>query len=141
VTADPWPDALLTRMRAICADLPESYEQPAWVGVRWRIRQQTFAHVLTITEGWPPAYARAAATDGPAHILMVLANGPELEALRHSGHPYFSTPWRRTEVGIHITERSDWIEIAELVTESYCNRAPRRLAALVRNNHQHAEGE
>ena len=39
------------------------------MGTRWRIRKRTFAHVLTIEAGWPPAYARAAATDGPCTVL------------------------------------------------------------------------
>jgi hypothetical protein len=57
----PVPPAVLARLREVCACLPEAREEAAWVGVRWRIRQQTFAHVLMIDQGRPPAYAKAAA--------------------------------------------------------------------------------
>ena len=64
------PDALVDRLGAVCGALPEVVEEAAWVGTRWRVRGKTFAHVLSIDEGWPPAYARAAATNGPAVVLM-----------------------------------------------------------------------
>lgn len=119
-------------MRSICLGLPDAYEETAWVGVRWRVRSRTFAHILTIDAGWPPAYATAAATDGPAHVLMFRSAGPELDALRECGRPFFPTPWRSDEVGVHLTDATDWAEVAELVTDSYCTQAPARLAVRVR---------
>ena len=118
-------------LRAACRALPESYEEDAWVGIRWRIRTRTFAHVLTIGDGRPPAYARAAGTDGPAVVLMFRAGGDELTALRSGGAPFFAPTWRADEVGMLVDERSAPREIAELVTESYCRLAPKRLAARV----------
>ena len=53
------PTEILDAVRAVCLALPDAYEEAAWVGTRWRIRGKTFAHVLTIDAGWPPAYARA----------------------------------------------------------------------------------
>jgi hypothetical protein len=44
----------LSALRSLCLGLPESHEESAWVGTRWRIRARTFAHVLTIDAGWPP---------------------------------------------------------------------------------------
>ena len=63
------PNAILARLRKACLALPEAHEEQAWVGTRWRIRKETFAHVLMIAEGWPPVYARAAGTDGPVCVL------------------------------------------------------------------------
>jgi hypothetical protein len=111
--------------------LPETREEAAWVGTRWRVRTKTFAHVLTIDAGWPPAYARAAATDGPATVLMFRSTGAELAALRDGGPPFFAPPWRADEVGLLIGDDVDWAEIRELLTESYCVQAPAKLAALV----------
>jgi hypothetical protein len=125
------PDAVLRRLRPLCLALPEAYEERAWVGVRWRVRRQTFAHVLSIDEGWPPAYARAAGTDGPAVVLMIRSTGPELGVLRTLGHPYFAPPWRSDEVGSLLGDGTDWDEVAELVIESYCVQAPRHLASKV----------
>jgi YjbR protein len=127
---------LVARLRDVCLALPEAYEEIAWVGVRWRVREQTFAHVLAIEAGWPPAYAAAAGTDGPAAVLMFRSEGPELDALRNGGRPYFAPRWRSDEVGLLLSagdrDAVDWDEVAELVTDSYCTRAPRRLADEVR---------
>ena len=40
--------ALVARVAAICLALPEAHEQDAWIGVRWRIRQRTFAHLAHV---------------------------------------------------------------------------------------------
>lgn len=128
MTTSAVPDELVARLRSICLALPETYEEPAWTGTRWRVRHKTFAHILTIADGWPPAYASAAHTDGPAHVVMVRSTDDELEALRQLGPPYFPTPWRSDEIGVHLTADTDWTEITELVSDSYRNQAPRGLA-------------
>jgi len=125
------PDDLVARIRSVCLSLPEAHEEQAWVGTRWRIRTRTFAHVLEVDSGWPPAYARAAGVDGPATILMFRSSSPELEALLRSGHPFFGTPWRPDEVGLVLEAAVDWDEIAELLTESYRVLAPRTLTRLL----------
>ncbi|WP_377450478.1 hypothetical protein [Rhodococcoides fascians] len=68
-------------VRQMCLALPETYEEQAWVGTRWRVRGRTFAHVLDIVDGTPPAFATAAGTDGPAHVLVFRSRGIELDAL------------------------------------------------------------
>ena len=120
---------VLAAVRAVCLGLPDAYEEPAWVGTRWRIRSKTFAHVLLIDVGWPPAYTRAADKDGPVTVLMFRSTGEELGALRNSGHPFFAPPWRADEIGMVIETDVDWAEVAELLTESYRALAP---ATLVR---------
>jgi hypothetical protein len=123
--------ALLADLRRICLALPEAYEEQAWVGTRWRVRQRTFAHVLVIDAGWPPAYARAAATDGRGAVLMFRSSGPDLDALRAGGPPFFAPPWRSDEVGLVLGDDVDRRELGELVTASYCVLAPKKLAATV----------
>jgi hypothetical protein len=59
------PREIVARLRSICLDLPEASEEPAWVGTRWSVRKNNFAHVLMIDAGWPPAYAKAAGASGP----------------------------------------------------------------------------
>ena len=116
---------IVEQLRSVCLALPEAYEESAWVGTRWRVRTKTFAHVLTIDAGWPPAYARAAATDGPATVLTFESSGPELAALSETGRPFFKPRWRPTVVGMLIEAGVDWNEVAELLTESYCVLARR----------------
>ncbi|GAA2070766.1 MmcQ/YjbR family DNA-binding protein [Actinomadura alba] len=128
--ADAPPD-IVTRLRSVCLGLPEAYEEPAWVGTRWRIRKRTFAHVLVIDSGRPPSYARAAAADGPITVLTFRSSGAERNALRSAGHPYFLLPWGADVVGMVLDTGVDWDEVAELLTESYCVLAPRKLVALV----------
>jgi hypothetical protein len=125
------PAEILGRLRAVCVALPEAYEEPAWVGVRWRIRGRTFAHVLVVDRGRPPAYARAAATDGPTTLLTFRSAGDELDVLRGTGQPFFAPVWRDDEVGMHLGGDVDWEEVAELIIESYCLQAPKRLSDLV----------
>ena len=78
------PPEILERLRSVCLGLPETHEEQAWVGVRRRIRTRTFAHVLTVDEGRPPAYARAAGPDGPITVMTFRSAGPELEVLTES---------------------------------------------------------
>ena len=111
---------IVDRLRSVCLALPEAYEESAWVGTRWRIRKNTFAHVLTIDAGRPPGYARVAATDGPLTVLTFESSGPELAALSEAGDPFFKPPWRPTVVGMVLGARIDWDEVGELLTESYC---------------------
>jgi hypothetical protein len=131
------PPAIVARLGAMCRALPEVVEEPAWIGTRWRIRTRTFANVVMVDAGWPPVYAREAGTDGPAVVLTFRSSGPELEALGHVGPPFFRPPWAPGAVGMVLDPdpdagATDWDEIAELVTESYCLLAPRKLADSVR---------
>jgi hypothetical protein len=125
------PAEVVDDLRSVCLGLPEVDEESAWVGTRWAIRGRTFAHVLVVAGGWPPAYARAAGDDGPIVVLTFRASGVELEALRGGGPPFFAPPWRVDEVGLVLGDAVDWTEVAELVTDSYCLQAPRDLARSV----------
>ncbi|WP_206186712.1 MmcQ/YjbR family DNA-binding protein [Williamsia sp. 1135] len=127
--SQPAFDEVVELLHGRALALPEAYSEAAWVGVRWRVRGRTFAHVLDIIDSHPPSYSKAASTAGPAIVLMFRSTGDELEALRHAGAPYFPTPWRRDEVGLLIASDTDWTEITELVTESYRLLAPPTLGA------------
>jgi hypothetical protein len=126
------PSAVVGRLRPLCLGLPETYEQAAWVGVRWRVRRHTFAHVLTIEAGWPPAYARAAGSDGPATVVTFRCPGSERDELRSRGEPFFVPEWWPDAAGMRLDGDVDWAEVAELLTESYCALAPKKLVRLIR---------
>jgi hypothetical protein len=126
------PPDVLARLRAICLALPEVEEQQAWVGVRWRVRTRTFAHVLTVVDGWPPAYARAAglvAAPGPTPVLTFRSSGVELDAIGHAGAPWFHAGWGRDAVGLVLDGTVPWDDIAEVLAESWATLAPARLVA------------
>lgn len=114
------PEQVLKELRAVCDVLPEAYEEQAWTGRRWCIRRRNFAHVLTIDSN-----------GGPSTIMTFRSRGEELEVLQHAGHPFFRAGWGTDVVGMVLDDDTDWSEVAELVTESYCILAPKKLAAQI----------
>jgi hypothetical protein len=125
------PPEVLAQLRPICLGLPDAYEEEAWTGTRWRVRKRTFAHVLTVEGEASSAHARAAQIDGPTTLVTFRSASPELEMLRAAGHPYFYAGWGRDVVGMILEPATDWAEVAELLTESYCVLAPKKLVAMV----------
>jgi hypothetical protein len=131
-TAGDAPPEVEDRLRAICLALPDAYEEPAWVGTRWRVRKRTFAHVLTVERDWPPAYAEAAGIEGPVCLVTFRSPGDEMGALVESGFPFFRAGWGRDVVGMVLDRGGfEWAEVGELLTDSYCVLAPKKLVALV----------
>lgn len=118
---DDVPEELEDRLRAIGETLPDAYEERAWVGVRWRVRKQTFAQLLAIDDEGEPRRV----------VLTFRSQGEELEVLKNAGYPFFLLGWGRDAMGMVIDDDTDWDEVAELVTESYCTRAPKKLVALL----------
>lgn len=125
------PPDVLARLRAVCLALPEAYEEPAWVGTRWRVRQRTFAHVVAVEEGSSSVFARVSGADGPATVVTFRSAGEEMRALSESGRPFFYAGWGRDVLGMFLDDDTDWTEVGELLTESYCLLAPKKLQALV----------
>lgn len=113
--ADP-PDEYVDRLRPIALALPDAYEEKAWAGSRWMVRKRTFAHVLAVDD---------------STVLTFRSQGEELEMLRHAAHPFFYAGWGRDVIGLVLDGDTDWDEVTELVTESYCVMAPQKLVALV----------
>ncbi len=122
---------LLDRVRAICLALPEAYEESAWIGVRWRIRKRTFAHIVTVDDDSTSVFKEVFALEGEATAVTFRAQGDELLALREHGHPFYYAGWGRDVMGMHLDDTTDWSEVAELLTDSYCVLAPRKLAERV----------
>jgi hypothetical protein len=129
---DP-PARLVTRLRRLCLALPDAIEETAWVGTRWTIRKRNFAHVVAIADGYPPAYAKAAGTDGV--VLTIRAAGFLYDVLHDAGAPFFTpvwgTQWGTKVIGVGLDAGTDWGQIAALVTESYRLLAPKALAATI----------
>jgi hypothetical protein len=111
------PQEWVERLRTILTDLPQCVEDDAWTGVRWQIGQATVAHVF----------------GGEDQLFRITfrAESDEVMAFRHLGPPYFKASWGGNVVGLLLDESTDWAELAELLTDSYCLQAPARLADLV----------
>jgi len=108
---------MVERIRSVLEPLPRVEEDSAWVGLRWRIGQATIAHVF----------------GGEDQLFRVIfrAEPDEVVAFAHMGAPYFKTEWGGNVVGLLLDDDTDWDEVGELVTDSYCLQAPASLATLV----------
>ena len=118
---DGVPDDVEIRLHELCLELPDAYEERAWVGTRWMVRKRTFAHVLGVEVD----------DADPLVVLSFRSAGEELEILRHAGHPFFVLGWGRDAMGMVLDDNTDWDEVRELLTESFCVLAPKKLIALV----------
>lgn len=110
------PLDVLERLSALL-DFPECVEEDAWTGVRWRVRGNTVAHVF--------------GGEDQRFRIVFRAEPEEVAAFEHLGEPYFKAGWGTDVVGMLLDERTDWSELAELLTDSYCIQAPARLAATI----------
>lgn len=117
--SDP-PDEVIALVRSACEHLPEIREEKAWAGTRWMVRQRNFAHVLGVDRD-----------DRSFVALTFRSQGPELEVLERMGHPFFRVGWGRGVMGMILDDDTDWDEVSELLTESFCMLAPKKLSALV----------
>ncbi|HXH79076.1 MmcQ/YjbR family DNA-binding protein [Nocardioides sp.] len=111
------PEEWVLRLDAIMSRFPGCAQEPAWVGTRWRVGSATVAHVF----------------GGEDQLFRITfrAEPDEVIAFEHLGDPYFRTGWGGNVVGLLLDDDTDWSELAEVLTDSYCLQAPARLAAQV----------
>ena len=111
------PEQMVLRIGAVIAGLPRTVEESAWVGTRWRVGQATIAHVF--------------GGEDQQFRITFRAEPEEVMAFEHPGAPYFKSEWGGNVVGMLLDDDTDWQELAELLTDSYCLQAPQHLAAQV----------
>jgi len=107
---------LLEQVRTLCLGLPEAFEIEAWEHPTFRVgsgRGKMFC---------------IAAEDGSA--VRVKADPIEREALLEQGGPFYMPAYvgHKGWIGVQLDDRTDWVEVAELIATSYCLIAPKRLA-------------
>ncbi|MCU7724282.1 MmcQ/YjbR family DNA-binding protein [Actinoplanes sp. KI2] len=125
------PPEILDQLRPICRRLPEAYEEPAWIGVRWRIRKRTFAHVCEPRPERYSAYPRHLIADEALVVMTFRVPADDLAGLTADGFPFFRAEWGHNVAGAVLGDHTDWTEIAELITDSYGEMAPKFLVARV----------
>ena len=107
------------RIRRICLALPEAYEEETWGAATYRVRKKIFV--------------MAADHEGRKTVTMK-ATRDEQQALLALGEPYFFPAYVGPKgwIGVDLASTVvSWAEVADLVRESYCLVAPKRLAAQV----------
>ena len=107
------PRELAARVHLIVSALPETYQEDAWVGVRWRVGGATVAHLF----------------GGEDQLFRLTLRGQpsDVAAFENLGEPYFRAGWGTNVIGMIIDADTDWDEVAELLIESYCIMAPGHL--------------
>lgn len=111
------PEQLVARLDEVLSAFPKCRQESAWVGVRWRVGGATVAHVF----------------GGEDQLIRISfrAEPDEVMAFEHLGAPYWRAGWGNNVVGLILGEDTDWEELRELLTDSYCLMAPAGLAAQV----------
>lgn len=125
------PHEVLARLRLTCLELPGVVEEQAWAGTRWCVSKKNFAHVVMIAEGWPPAYALAAGSAGPACVLTFRLSKQQVAAERFRRAPFFRPVWFPNIAGMFVDDRTDWDDVDVLLKESYRVMAPKKLAGMI----------
>ena len=108
-------------VREICLALPETVEYAEGWARNFEIRRRSFC--LLVDAGTN--------ADGEAPVLVIRASDEDRDGYLSIGHPFFEIPKNRWKVGFVLSDTTDWDEVRELVTESYCLVAPKKLVALL----------
>ena len=124
--ARPRADACVRRLRAVCAGLPEVEERTG--GEHGRhialvVRKRTFGYFTDDHHG-----------DGRRALIVKVPPGEQSALVASDAERYFVPPYLgpRGWVGFRLDVGAvDWDEAGELLVESYCLCAPKKLAAAV----------
>jgi predicted DNA-binding protein (MmcQ/YjbR family) len=109
--------APISQIRQLCLGLPEAYEEETWGEATFRVRKKIFA--------------MAGEHDGGGTVCMKTLR-EEQRALLAQGEPSFYPSYVGSKGWIGVDLRSkkvDWIEVGELLRESYRLIAPKGLSA------------
>ncbi|WP_230208206.1 MmcQ/YjbR family DNA-binding protein [Microlunatus sp. Gsoil 973] len=68
-------------------------------------------------------------TGTSASVIVLRAEPIEREALLSIGYPFFAPLGGPDRLGVVLTDETDWVEVRELLTESYRALAPKKLTA------------
>ncbi len=114
----------LTRLRKVCLALPEAHEVEAWGEPTFRVRNKLFAMYATATThhggGRPAVWCKA----GPGNQSIMIRVNPK----RFFVPPYVGpSGW----IGVWLDGAVDWAELADLLRDSYCLVAPKKLRSQI----------
>lgn len=122
----PRADACVRRLRAVCAGLPEVEERAGGEHRRhiaFIVRKRTFGYFTDDHHG-----------DGRLALIVKAPSGEQSALVASDVARYFVPPYlgHRGWVGFWLDGGGvDWDEARELLVESYCLCAPKKLAAAV----------
>jgi hypothetical protein len=114
------PPSPLARLRKVCLSLPEAHEVEAWGAPTFRVKNKLFA-----------MYASPSDPHGVGAAAVWLKSTPTNQSFMVVGDPkrYFVPPYVGASgwVGVRLTGRVNWTEIAGLCRDAYELTAPKKL--------------
>ena len=118
------PPRPLIRLRKLCLALPDAHEKETWGEATFRVRNKMFA-----------MHASAASHHGGGRAAVwckAVASNQEF-MVRDAPRRFFVPPYVGPSgwVGVYLDGDVDWPELADLLRDSYCLIAPKRLVARV----------
>ena len=116
------PPSAIARLRKICLALPEAHEVEAWSEPTFRVKNKMFAMFANNhhADGRIAVWCKSSADN---QELLIQAN-----PTRFFYPPYVGpSGW----VGIVFDAKTDWKEVAEIITDGYRMVAPRKILALL----------
>ena len=114
-------EAVSAAVRELCLALPETIEHADGWARNFEIRRRSFCLLVE-------ADVRGA---GTVPVLVIRASDDDRDTYLAMGHPFFEIPKNRWKVGFVLHDTTDWDEVRELVTDSYCLVAPKKLVAIL----------
>ena len=107
-------------MRDICRALPEITEHNQGWASNYEIRRRSFC--LLVGDESP---------GGRQPVLVIRASDDDRLMYLAMGRPFFEIPKNKWKIGFVVNEKTDWDEVRELITDSYCLVAPKKLINLL----------
>ena len=116
MASEPTSAELVERVRALCLTFPDAVERETWGHPTFRVRNRIFATC-------------GSNDDGQVTVAMK-ADPDEHGALLAMGKPFFLPAYVGSKgwIGITVEAHTDWSDVAELLTTSYCLIAPKHLS-------------
>jgi hypothetical protein len=122
------PEDIFERVSTMCQALPEvtvrvdaSLTPARSTAHSFDIRRRSFCLLVALESP----------TGKAAPLLVLRADPDERDALLAIGHPFYASRAGRDRIVVRLTDDTDWVEIRELLTESYRRLAPKKLTLLL----------
>jgi hypothetical protein len=114
-------EGMSAAIREICVSLPETTELAEGWAQNYVVRKRSFCLYL--------------APDSPVSntvpVLVLRSTDDDRDMYLAMGHPFFEIPRNDRRIGFALGDATNWVEVRELVTDSYCMIAPKKLIALL----------
>lgn len=120
--------AHFAELQQICLALPEATEQETWDAATFRVRGKIFA--MTSSAG------------DRSEVWCKAGIGVQAMLIAADSRRFFSPPYVGPKgwIGIRFDDETDWEEVRDLIEESYCLVAPKRLAAQLERSAESTAG-